>query len=130
MYLKERWCKSMKLIDANVILRYLLGDNEAMMLTAREVIEAGACVTTEVLAEVVYVLKGVYKAERDEIAEWVDEFLSEVVIENKQAVRYALKVYAETSLDFVDCVLIGYNRILGREVFSFDKKLNRLLIKE
>lgn len=120
----------MKLIDANVILRYLLGDNEAMMLTAREVIEAGACVTTEVLAEVVYVLKGVYKAERDEIAEWVDEFLSEVVIENKQAVRYALKVYAETSLDFVDCVLIGYNRILGREVFSFDKKLNRLLIKE
>ncbi len=120
----------MKLIDANVILRYLLNDHEEMSTTAREAIELGACTTVEVLAEVVYVLKGVYKAERSEIAEWLSAFLDEIVMENKQAIYYALRVYGETSLDFVDCVLIGYNRILGREILSFDKKLNRLLMSE
>ena len=120
----------MLLIDSNVILRYLLGDHETMSRQAREAIESGAYTTPEVLAEVVYVLKGVYQAERTEISEWLVALLDEVMIENKQSVLYALKAYAETSLDFVDCLLIGYNRILGRKVFSFDKKLNRLLADE
>ena len=120
----------MLLIDANVILRYLLNDHETMSQQAREVIESGAYTTTEVLAEVVYVLKGVYKAERTEIQEWLEVLLEELMLENKQSILYALKVYAETSLDFVDCLLIGYNRILGRKVFTFDKKLNRLLTEE
>lgn len=120
----------MKLIDANVILRYLLNDHEVMSETARQAVETGACTTVEVLAEVVYVLKGVYKAERSDIAEWLGTFLDEIVMDNKQAIYYALRVYGETSLDFVDCVLIGYNRILGREILSFDKKLNRLLMPE
>ena len=56
-----------KLIDANVILRYLLGDYPQMSEEARKVIEDGAFTLPEVIAEVVYVLKGVYKIGRDEI---------------------------------------------------------------
>lgn len=51
----------MPIIDANVILRYLLNDHPAMSEAAKETIVAGAQTTAEVLAEVVYVLKGVYR---------------------------------------------------------------------
>lgn len=45
------------------------------------------------------------------------EVIAEVVCE-------ALSLFAETSLDFVDCILIARHRILGEEIASFDKKLN------
>ena len=120
----------MLLIDANVILRYLLGDNPEMSPRARDAISAGAYTTMEVLAEVVYVLKGVYKAERGEICSWLSVLLDDVGMEHRPVALYALRVFSETSLDFVDCVLIAYNRIESRHVFSFDKKLNKLLTAE
>ena len=39
-----------KLIDANVILRYLLRDHPQMSETAKEIIETGAYTVPEVLA--------------------------------------------------------------------------------
>lgn len=116
-----------KLIDANVILRYLLGDHPQMSEEAKRIIEDGAFTLPEVLAEVVYVLKGVYKVERTEIAKTLIDFLDEISIENQEAVCEALSLFSETSLDFVDCVLIARHRILGDEVVSFDKKLNKRL---
>ena len=50
-----------------------------------------------------------------------------LLIDANVILLYALRVYAETTLDFVDCLLVGYGRVLGREVFTFDKKLKRLL---
>lgn len=94
---------------------------------AKRIIEDGAFTLPEVLAEVVYVLKGVYKVERTEIAKTLIDFLDEISIENQEAVCEALSLFSETSLDFVDCVLIARHRILGDEVVSFDKKLNKRL---
>lgn len=91
-----------KLIDANVILRYLLGDHPQMSEKAKKVIEAGAFTLPEVLAEVVYVLKGIYKVERAEIAKVLIDFLDEISIENQETVCEALSLFSETSLDFVD----------------------------
>lgn len=128
--MQERWYKSMVLIDANVILRYLLCDHEEMAKKARQVIMGGAYTTTEVLAEVVYVLAGVYHAERDTIRAWLTDFMDEIMMDNKSAILVALHVYAETRLDFVDCVLIGYHRVFGKQIYTFDKKLNRMLTAE
>lgn len=116
-----------KLIDANVILRYLLGDHPQMSEEARKVIKDGAFTLPEVLAEVVYVLKGVYKVERTEIAATLMEFLDEIAIDNQESMCEALVLFSETSLDFVDCILIARHRVLGDNVMSFDKKLNKML---
>ena len=53
-----------------------------MSETAKEIIEAGAYTIPEVLAEVVYVLKGVYEVGRIEIAQTLIEFLDEISLEN------------------------------------------------
>lgn len=81
----------------------------------------------EVLAEVVYVLKGVYKVGRREIAETLIDFLDEIDVESQEAMCESLSIFSETSFDFVDCILIARHRILGDEVASFDKKLNKML---
>ena len=58
----------MVIFDTNMILRYLLNDNEEMKNTAkRYLIDDKVYVTIEVIAEVIYVLKGVYKMERSDI---------------------------------------------------------------
>jgi len=113
----------MKLVDANVILRYLLNDNRDMALQAKAVIEGGAYTKPEIIAEVVYVLRGVYHAARTDIRVYIREMLNVIRCAEHKAVDYAVDVYADTSLDFVDCLLIAYH-VLGKEdVFTFDKKL-------
>ena len=56
--------------------------------------------------------------------------LDEIEDEHKEVITYASKLYGETNLDYVDCVLIAYRKIEGREVFTFDKKLNNQLKRE
>ena len=118
----------MKLIDTNAILRFLLNDIKEQHDQARDIIKAGAFTTPEVLAEVAYVLTGFYEETRENVADSITKLLIDVHIENKEAVTEAIKLYHDTSLDFVDCVLIGRNHVLGDDVFSFDKKLNKRLV--
>lgn len=115
------------IIDANIILRYLLCDNALMSEEAKKIIDEGVNTTIEVIAEVVYVLKGLHKIPRHEIGEALIDFLDEVGVENKEVVYEGLAIFSETSLDFVDCILIARHIVLGEEIISFDKKLNSIL---
>ena len=123
------WSENMSLIDANVILRYLLNDNPVMAQKAKEVIDAGAYTRPEILAEVVYVLDGVYSASREDIKAYILGILKEVHCAEHSSIAYAMTVYASSSLDFVDCLLIGYHFVNGENIFSFDKKLNKRLLE-
>lgn len=96
---------------------------------AKKVIDSGAWTLPEVIAEVVYVLKSVYKIERKEIANAILEILNEVDVEHKNIVKETVEIFSETNLDFVDCILIAYNKVENIEIFSFDKKLNSKLNK-
>lgn len=123
-----KWQKNMRLIDANVILRYLLADNQVMAQQAKEVVENGAYSKPEVIAEVVYVLKGVYRVGRADVAAYLKALLQVIQCPEEEAVIYALDLYAQTSLDFIDCLLIAYHKLNSETVFSFDKKVNKYLL--
>lgn len=119
----------MPLIDANIILRYLMNDHRVMSPRAREIILSGAETTPEVLAEVVYVLRGVYHVDRPSIAATLESFIQEVTLSHKAAIAYACRLYGQRSLDFVDCLLAGYHHIDGTEISTFDEKLERVLLR-
>lgn len=122
-----QWPKNMTLVDANVLLRYLLNDDQGMAQRARAVIESGAYTKPEVLAEVVYVLKGVYHAARIDIRSYIQALLDVIDCADREAVLYAVSVYTDTSLDFVDCLLIAYHVVNSETVFTFDKNLAKRL---
>ena len=118
----------MVLFDANMILRYLLNDSTEMAEKAEEYLNAGdVSVTVEVVAEVVYVLRGVYSLERGKIAETLRQFLELVGCRDRDVLRLALDTYGARNLDFVDCVLYAYHKENGTKIATFDKKLLRLL---
>ena len=115
------------LVDANVVLRYMLHDDETMSPKAEQTIRGGAYLLPEVLAEVVYVLFGVYSVPREELASRLQILVKEVQTDYPEAMDAALATFGTTKLDFVDCLLVAYNRHLHDKVVSFDRKLNRLL---
>lgn len=118
----------MVMLDTNMILRYLLDDNEEMASAAEQIIQKGNVqVSIEIMAEVVYVLKGVYGVERKKIEEKLLDFLDEVNAAEPEVLKLGIKTYAEHNLDFPDCILYAYNRVKGYEIKTFDKKLNKLL---
>ena len=65
--------------------------------------------------------------ERQEIAEVLSNFLKLVECRDMDILLTALETYAQENLDFVDCILFGYHKILGAHIATFDKKLLHLI---
>ncbi len=120
----------MRIVDANVILRYLLQDNEKYSPQAIEIIDnSEVYTTTEVIAEVIYVLIKVYELPRNSVAQkLLLLFEKEIVLhKNNDIIIRALQIFLDTKLDFVDCVLLSYHIIDQDEIISFDKKVNQYI---
>lgn len=120
----------MKIVDANVILRYLLNDVEEMSEKAIQSLEYQQIfIPNEVVAEVVYVLEKVYKLKRDVIAKTLSELLlySNISFVDSKVVKEALDLYGSKKLDFVDTLLYGYSKIGNYSIITFDKQLDKLL---
>jgi predicted nucleic-acid-binding protein len=120
----------MKIVDANIILRYLLNDSEDLSKKSTEILENNEVfVPNEIIAEVVYVLEKVYKAERKDIYMSLKEILEYDNIEviNLELILSALTLFSERRFDFVDTLLYAYNRIESCEIYTFDKKLKSIL---
>ncbi len=117
------------ILDANAVLRFLLQDNEKQFQQIRTIVQSKSCyVTLEVLAEVCYVLEGVYQVTREDIASNFRKLNNDVVILNADILLRGLEIFYKTpKLDFVDCLLYGYKWEKGIDVITFDKKLQRCL---
>ncbi|NLT49765.1 MAG: type II toxin-antitoxin system VapC family toxin [Ignavibacteria bacterium] len=120
----------MKITDANVILRYLLKDDEQFFNKATEIIENNTLlITNEIAAEIVYVLEKVYKVPKSEIRTALTEFFNSpsIIINDKKVILTAFELFDLNNLDFVDAILLAYNHLQNYKVFTFDKKLDKLL---
>jgi len=119
----------MEIVDANVVLRYLLKDHESHFIKAKEIIDGRAIyIPTEVLAEVVYVLEKIYETPANRIAYALTELLAYQNISTiDKAVCYeSLSIYKTENIDFVDALLVSYHRVNGDRIHTFDKKVKKL----
>jgi predicted nucleic-acid-binding protein len=119
----------MEIVDANVVLRYLLKDHKRLYRESRQIIEEKKLyVPTEVIAEIVYVLEKVYEIPRSNISDALKVFFNYTNVSvSDQAVLYeSFTIYNEKNIDFVDALLVSYNRIHDHIIHSFDKKVNKL----
>ena len=117
-------------VDANIILRFLLADNESMFNISKDIMHQNVYLSNEVIAEVIYVLEKFYKFERQIICDKLNKLINEKNIFNfdKQFVLEALEIYGEVKLDFVDCLLCAYSEV--DEIKTFDKKLLKCIDKK
>lgn len=120
----------MKIVDANIILRYLLDDHEMLSEEATAIIENNkVLLPNEVIAEIVYVLEKVYEVGNNEISDTLLELFKfkNIVVNDIEILEKALLLFGRRRLDFVDTLLYAYNKVKGYEVYTFDKKLKKVL---
>ncbi len=120
----------MKIVDANVVLRYLLNDSDELSDKAAEILENNIVfLPNEVIAEIVYVLEKVYKVEKKTISIVLLELFEydNLQVSDFGMINEALKVFAEENMDFVDTLLYAYYKLGKHKVYTFDRKLKRML---
>ena len=120
----------MKIIDANIVLRYLLKDDKILFNKSVQIIEEGESFVPDlIVAEIVYVLEKVYNIPKNEIYVVLSNLFESnfIVLEDKELTLFALNTYQKYNLDFADSILLSYKQIQNYEVITFDKKLNKLL---
>lgn len=121
-------------LDTNVLIRFLIKDDEPQAMRARALLEAcrekgEAClVTNPVLCEVEWVLDSVYSASRANIgaALRILQTTPPFALEDEALVERALRSYARGKGDFSDYLLGEIGEARGaRTTFTFDRKLRR-----
>lgn len=126
---------NMHLIDTNIIMRYLLADNEQLYQQACEIMEplqlgeTKGIITEGVLIECVYVLLKVYEVPRPLINEKLSAVLAYPGLAQSNCGQYvqALRIFAESKVDIVDALLFVHAQTEGYGIHSLDKDIRKLI---
>ncbi|MFB6212195.1 MAG: PIN domain-containing protein [Candidatus Magasanikbacteria bacterium] len=121
-----------KIVDANVIIRYLAEDDldkaeraENLFLEA----EPGELrIPDMVMAEIVWVLGSYYELEKKEILEKLKAILAfEKLDFNRDILEKAIDIFAMNDVEFIDCYLSALSQEKGfSEIYTFDDDFNQI----
>lgn len=119
--------------DTNFILRYLIGDNPAMLAKTKEVFEQTKSgqitllMEQTVFTEVVFVLSSFYKVPKGKIVQILTGLLAyKGLSAEKEVLALALAYYRKHKLHIVDCLLLAKAKLTQRPILTFDQKLDEL----
>jgi len=122
-------------IDTNILVRFLVQDDESQFEKARKLIKrevaAGSRVFVNqlVLMETEWVLRSRYSVPKNQIIGAISGLLdaSDVQFEDEPAIEEAIFIWKESTADFADCLIGAKNRRLGcRATATFDLKASKL----
>jgi predicted nucleic-acid-binding protein len=122
-----------RLVDTNLIVRYLVQDHEKHAKAAGRLFEACdrgevvIVVLPAVLAECVFVLESFYGHSRPDIASALSRFISSPGVEISGVTVHldALNRYKATKVHFVDCLLAATSVANETPVVSFDQNFRK-----
>lgn len=116
-------------LDTNVLLRLVVGDDEAQQRTAATLEEAElVAISVQALCEFVWVLDRSYRVARPDISASIRRILDmRNVVANRPTIEAGLAVL-DAGGDFADGVIAFDGQWLGGETFvSFDRKAVKLV---
>lgn len=120
-----------KIIDTNLIIRYLINDQPDHYKIARDffdLVKLGkikAILEQTVFTEVVFVLTKIYEIPKDKIRDSLTGLLEYKGVYNneKEVLLESLSIYTRTNLHIVDCIIIAKAKLYSIEIQSFDQEL-------
>lgn len=115
-------------LDTNVLVRYIMQDDPKQAQKASDLVEsltptAPGFVTLVTVVELFWVLSSAYGLTRAQILAAFDALIraKQLVVEQKDQVVRALRVYGTSSADFPDCLIERLANAAGCEkVMTFD----------
>lgn len=122
-----------RLVDTNLIIRYLVQDHEKHAKAAGKLFEAcdrgevEIVVLPVVLAECVFVLESFYEHRRADIAAALSTLLSSPGVQISENAMHldALDRYRKTKVHFVDCLIAAAARAEDLPVATFDEDFRK-----
>lgn len=120
-----------KLIDANLIIRYLIQDDAVKALAVKKLLKSSKeplILTDMVLAELVWTLTSYHKIPRTEVAEKLQDLLNLESIEaNRPLLSRSLQIYQLFNIDFVDAYVTAYAETYKIDrIYSYDKDFDKV----
>lgn len=125
----------MKGLDTNVIVRFLVQDDQAQWLIADQYIRQAVenhqtcLINNIVLCEVVWVLRSRYQISRNHLIAILENLLNTdiFIFENPDDIAWAIHQMKLGNADFSDYLIVRINQQYGcDETVSFDTKLGQL----
>jgi predicted nucleic-acid-binding protein len=122
-------------LDTNVLVRFLVRDDESQFHKAQKLIKREVAagrrvfVSQLVLLETEWVLRSRYGLPKTAIVATISGLLdaSDVQFEDETAIEVALFVWKDNAAEFADCLIGAQNKKLGcRATATFDLKAARL----
>jgi predicted nucleic-acid-binding protein len=116
-------------LDTNILVRYFMQDDEAQVqkvnrLMASLQVKNPGYVSLVVLIELHWVLKNIYKFDRESLVTITESILraEEFKVESSDIAWAALKQFQASSADFTDCLIARIASMGGCELtYTFDK---------
>ncbi len=124
-----------RVIDANVVLRFILADHPKQSAASRRlferVVRGTECVRLPEIAlcDVVWTLNSHYKRPKTEVRQFVLDVLAVdgIVMERKAIARNAIDMFAAKNIDFSDALIASEMAGNGdSEIYSFDRDFDRV----
>lgn len=120
-----------RLLDANIILRFLRHDDSVLFDRAKALFteaESGKFhyyLDEVTVAEVVWVLTSVYKTQRSDIAQKLETMIAQdwIINARKNTILRAFAFYRMCTLNYVDCWLLAVSDEKHIALETFDMKL-------
>lgn len=120
-------------LDTNVLVRYIMQDDPKQAQKASKLLEsltptAPGFVTLVTVVELFWVLSSAYGLTRAQLVEALYALIraKQLVVEQKDQVVRALRVYDTSSADFPDCLIERTSNTAGCEkVMTFDVRASK-----
>ena len=122
-------------IDTNVLVRFLVRDDQTQFEKARKLLKREVSsgrrvfINQLVLLEAEWVLRSRYGLPKTQMLETISGLLDapDIQLEDEPAVEEALFIWRDANADFADCLIGARNRRLGcKATATFDTKALKL----
>lgn len=121
----------MPALDTNILVRYIVRDDNAQFLSARRLINRCVAegltlfVPVTVVLEVEWVLRSNFGYGKDDVLNVLSSLFSaaELSFESERALEVSLQLYRKGSADFADCLHVALAVQAGEQpLWTFDKR--------
>jgi predicted nucleic-acid-binding protein len=125
----------MAALDTNVLVRYLVQDDEEQLAAAKKLIRAALragetlYIPITVMLELEWVLRSGFGFNKEQVSTTIASLLAtvELTFESELAIEIALALYNKHSADFADCVHIALSHVAGEHpLWTFDRAASKV----
>lgn len=125
----------MAALDTNVLVRYLVQDDDLQFAAAKKLIRAALragktlYIPITVMLELEWVLRSNFGFDKEQVCMTFASLLAatELSIESELAVEIALALYKKNAADFADCVHIALSHMAGESpLWTFDRAASKI----